>query len=95
MNDVFPKLSKDGATSPSVLTNDRFNGAVATTAVVKLSLVTALPAGVTLNLTTGQFVVAPGTDSGDYPVTYRICEIGNATNCDTASLVLELSGSGN
>ena len=92
VDDVFPKLSKDGGTSPSVLTHDRFNGAVATTARVTLSLVTPLPAGVALDLATGRFVVS-STDSGDYAVTYRICEIGSATTCDTASLILEISGS--
>lgn len=93
VDDVFAKLSNTAGTSPSVLTNDRYNGAAATTALVQLSLVTTLPAGVTFDLTTGRFVVA-NAESGDYPITYRICEIGSPTNCDTASLVLELSGSG-
>lgn len=93
VNDIFPKISKDGGTSPSVLTNDRFNSTVATTATVQLSLLTPLPAGITFDLSTGRFIVADA-ESGDYPVTYRICEIGSSTNCDSASLTLEISGSG-
>ncbi len=94
VNDVFPKLSsKDGGVSPSVLANDRFNGSATTSANVQLSLLTSLPVGITFSLSTGVFTVAPDTESGDYPVTYRICELVSLTNCDSASLILELSGS--
>lgn len=93
VNDVFAKVSKSGGSTASVLLNDRFNGGQATTANVQLSLLTPLPAGITLDLATGRFVVTQ-TESGDYPVTYQICEIGSPTNCDSASLTLEISGSG-
>lgn len=93
VNDVFAKVSKSGGSTPSVLINDRFNGGQATTANVQLSLLTPLPAGIALDLATGRFVVTQ-TESGDYPVMYQICEIGSPTNCDSASLVLEISGGG-
>src|SRR6185436_13024996 len=32
----------------------------------------------------GSVDVAPGTASGTYQLTYRICEVLNPTNCDTA-----------
>lgn len=94
-NDIFAKiLSSTGGTTPSVLANDRFNNGVATTASVQLSLLTALPAGVSFNLTNGVFTVAPNSERGDFPITYQICEIASLSNCDTASLILEISGSG-
>lgn len=93
VNDVFPKIfSNVGGSTPSVLTNDRFNNAPATTANVRLSLLTALPAGVSFNFTNGVFTVAPGAERGDFPITYQICELASLTNCDTASLILEISG---
>lgn len=93
VNDTFAKiLSRTGGSTPSVLANDRFNNGAATTANVRLSLLTALPAGVTFNLTNGVFTIAPGSERGDFPITYQICEIASLSNCDTASLVLEISG---
>ena len=84
--------SKTGATSPSVLANDWFNGARATTAQVKISLLSALIKGVTFNLSTGVFTIAPKTASGTYAIVYRICEIRSPGNCDSATATLNLSG---
>lgn len=96
VNDVFPKiLSGTGGSTASVLANDRFNNGAATAASVRLTLLTALPTGVTFNFTTGVFTVAPNAERGDFPITYQICEIASLTNCDTASLILEISGGGN
>ena len=95
VDDIFPKLSaKEGGESPSVLLNDRFNGGAATPANVELSLLTKLPAGITFDLDTGIFRVAPKSRSGDYSVTYQICEISSPTNCSSGASVLELSGGG-
>ena len=75
-----------------MLVNDRFDGAPATTAKVSISLVTTLIKGVTFNAATGVFTIAPKTSSGDYPMSYRICEIADPANCDTATALLQLSG---
>ncbi len=93
VNDVFPKMSsKTGGTTASVLLNDRFNNAVATTAKVTLSQTSRQLRGITLNLTTGTITVKPKTNSGTYTITYKICETANPTNCDTATATLDLSG---
>lgn len=92
VNDSFRMSSKIGATSPSVLANDWFNGARATTAKVNITLLSTLIKGVTFNASTGTFTVAPKTSSGSYLVNYRICEIASPTNCDTATVTLDLSG---
>jgi hypothetical protein len=93
VNDGPWKISKVSATSPSVLTNDRFGGGAATSATVTVTLLSALPPGVTFNAATGQFVTNDA-ESGDYSIGYQICEIGNASNCDSATALLEISGSG-
>lgn len=92
VNDSWRLSSKTGGTSPSVLANDWFNGARATTAKVKISLLSTLPKGVTFNASTGTFTVAPKTSSGTYRVTYQISEIASPANADQATVTLDLSG---
>lgn len=91
VDDAARLSTKTGGTM-NVLPNDRLGSLPATTANVVLSQVTAPPAGVTFNLSTGAVVVAPKTSSGNYDFVYRICERASATNCDTATVRLDLSG---
>lgn len=70
-----------GANTTSVLANDTYNDAPATTASVILSVVSSSPR-LTLN-TDGTITVASGTTSGSYSLTYSICERANPTNCTT------------
>ncbi|MGQ0697630.1 MAG: hypothetical protein ACT4PZ_05240 [Panacagrimonas sp.] len=94
VNDSARASSKVANTAiASVLGNDRFGGAVAKTAKVALSLVTAPIKGVKLNLTTGAVTVAAKTSSGLSSFIYRICERAAPANCDQASVTLDLSGS--
>ncbi|HEY8188974.1 MAG TPA: hypothetical protein VIF64_23100 [Pyrinomonadaceae bacterium] len=87
--------SKTGGTAiASVLANDTFNGLRATTATVQLSEVSPPIRGITLNLSTGAVTVAPKTPSGLYNLIYGICEIASPSNCDTATVTLDLSGGG-
>ncbi|NOT54591.1 MAG: hypothetical protein HOP18_08305 [Deltaproteobacteria bacterium] len=93
VNDVFAKIfSSTGGKTPSVLANDRFNNGAATTLNVQLTLLSPLPSGVTF--TNGGFTVAPGSERGDFTMNYQICDLASLTNCDTASSLLEISGSG-
>jgi uncharacterized repeat protein (TIGR01451 family) len=74
-----------GVAIPSVLGNDRFDGASATTGTVVLSLVTpASHPGITFDTANGAVNVAAGTPEGTYTITYRICESANPGNCDDA-----------
>ena len=85
--------SKTGSTPiASVLANDTFNGARATTAAVQLSQVSPPVAGITLNTSTGAVSVAPKTSSGTYNIVYSICEIASPANCSSATITLDLSG---
>ena len=88
---VINAVDDAGAISPAtggvvvanVLNNDLLGSARATAATVLLSSVAEEP-GVTLNTATGAVTVAQGTAVGDYSLVYRICEIANPGNCDTA-----------
>ena len=81
-----------GIVIASVLANDTFNGTRPAAAQVQLSQVSAPIAGITLNLSTGAVSVAPKTSSGIYSLVYRICEIASPTNCDSATVTIDLSG---
>ena len=95
VNDSARASSKIGSTAiASVLANDTFNGARATTATVQLSQVSPPVKGITINLSTGAVSVAPKTSSGLYNIVYSICEIASPTNCPSATVILDLSGSG-
>jgi uncharacterized repeat protein (TIGR01451 family) len=73
-----------GATLPSVLANDTLNGVAVVPGDVTLSETVADPSGrLTLN-PDGTLGVAAGTPAGTYQLTYRICEVLNPSNCDTA-----------
>jgi len=93
VNDSARASSKIGSTPiASVLTNDTFEGARATTAMVQLSQISPPVAGITLNLSTGAVSVATKTSSGLYNIVYSICEIASPANCATATIALDLSG---
>jgi hypothetical protein len=84
-----------GVAIASVLSNDRLGGAAATTTTVKLAQVTAPPKGVTFSLSNGSVTVAPKTTSGTFSFVYQICERADLTNCDQATVTLDLSGRSN
>ncbi len=69
----------------NVFTGDSLDTAAVDPADVTLTDETAVPSGyLTLNTTDGTVDVAANTPAGTYELTYKICEIANPTNCDTA-----------
>lgn len=93
LNDTARFSSKTGGVAiASVLANDFFNGARATTPTVTISLPAPLPKGISLNLSTGAVSVQPKISSGTYLFNYQICETASPANCDVASVALDLSG---
>jgi len=95
VDDQVRASSKTGGTViASVLANDWFAGARATTAKVSLSLVSLTPAaqGITLDPSDGSVDVVPKTNSGLYKLIYKICEITSPANCDQATVTIDLSG---
>ncbi|MFN0154747.1 MAG: isopeptide-forming domain-containing fimbrial protein [Gaiella sp.] len=94
-NDSGGVTSVSGGTAvPNVLANDTLSGGATSTADVTISPVGSLPAGITLNTTTGAVVVAAGTAAGTYTFDYRICEIAFPSNCDTATVTITVTGTG-
>ncbi|TAA44076.1 DUF11 domain-containing protein [Pseudoxanthomonas winnipegensis] len=92
VNDPFGTVVS-GTSTGSVLGNDTFNGAAATTATVALAPGTApSPAAgsITMNAD-GTITVAPGTTPGSYSYPYTICQTGQSNNCDTATATLTVA----
>src|SRR6185436_105568 len=77
-----------GQSLANVLVNDTLSGSPATLANVILTQVSTTNPGVTLNVATGAVNVEPGTPSGNYTVTYRICDQAKPAICDTATVTV-------
>ncbi len=81
------------AGKPDVLNifgNDTLGGAAATPATVSatISPATPLPPQLTFDPATGTVGVAAGAPAGTYTFDYTICELGNPTNCSTATVTV-------
>ena len=91
VNDAGTVTPAGGSAVANVLANDTFNAAVATTARVTLSVLSA-SGGVALNTATGAVSVPPALTPGSYALVYRICESANPTNCDSATVTVTVTG---
>ncbi|MFK3651676.1 hypothetical protein ACI2IY_25050, partial [Lysobacter enzymogenes] len=80
-----------GVSVPDVRSNDTLNGTVVNPADVTLRQVSTSNPNVTLNTSTGAVSVAPGTPVGTYTLTYELCEALNPTNCDQATVTVEVT----
>ena len=81
-----------GGTAGDVTTNDTLNG----TAVDDTEITITLDddgglTGVTIDAT-GNVIVPAGSESGNYTLTYTICEIAVPSNCDTTTVDIEVGG---
>ena len=85
-NDIgTPVVSVSGGTAlANVLVNDTLDGLPVVSTQVTTTTVSSTNPGVTL--VGNSVVVAPGTLPGSYTLTYRICEVANPSNCDTANV---------
>jgi large repetitive protein len=93
VDDSTRASSKTGGTAiPNVLSNDRLGNLPASLTLVTLTQVSPAIPGITLVLNTGAVTVAPKTTSGLYTLIYKICETASASNCDQATVTLDLSG---
>ena len=80
----------------NVLANDKFAGGPANLTNVRLSQISLTPNTpyIKLNVTTGAVELTKKVNSVTYSLVYQICEINAPTNCDQATVTLELSGRG-
>ena len=91
-NDIATVSSTTGGTTSSVLTNDKLNGVPnPSISSVTLTWTTATPTGFTLN-PNGTITVAPNTPAGTYTISYKICAVASSTVCDTADIVVTITG---
>jgi hypothetical protein len=80
-----------GISVSNVLVNDSLNGITVNPLEVTLMQISTSNAGVTLNEATGEVTVAPGTPAGNYVLVYQICENLNPSNCDQATVFVEVT----
>ncbi|MGB5226935.1 MAG: gliding motility-associated C-terminal domain-containing protein [Eudoraea sp.] len=81
---------EDGGVLPdsNVLDNDTLD---ALAVVPQEVTITSTPTDVLMVNSDGTVSIAPGTPTGSYTIEYTICENENATNCDTATVVVLVS----
>jgi uncharacterized protein YjiK len=99
VEDIYPTL--DGingeTTSSSVLVNDTFNELPATLLEVSLTDLAILDpinnptSNVVLN-SDGTITVLANTSTGDYSLTYEICELAEPTNCSQVTNTISIQG---
>jgi SdrD B-like domain len=86
-----PFSSVSGGTTTTVFTNDTLNGSpFLSTAVTPVITANGGLTGVTIN-PDGTITIPPGATPGTYTVSYRICEVANSTNCDTANVAIVIA----
>ena len=76
----------------NVLPNDSINGITANLSNVKFRVY--IPSGrpdITLDSASAYLSVLPNTPSGNYTISYIICDTLNANNCDTGILYIQIS----
>ncbi|WP_238934608.1 gliding motility-associated C-terminal domain-containing protein [Aurantibacter crassamenti] len=86
--DLTSVNGKDGGTAGDVTTNDTLNGAPVDDNDINITITDNDGlTGVSIN-TDGSLIVPSNTPAGIYTLTYNICENLNATNCDSATIVV-------
>ncbi|ATA94387.1 hypothetical protein CGC54_08605 [Capnocytophaga canimorsus] len=95
-DDLGPVVS-GGTTTQTVISNDKLNGTpvVIGTGVGQVTLTPLItPTGITIDATNGKVTVGTNVPSGEYTLTYTICENGsNPLNCDAATVTITVLSS--
>ncbi|MFJ1408326.1 Ig-like domain-containing protein [Capnocytophaga canimorsus] len=96
-NDDLGPVVSGGTTTQTVISNDKLNGTpvVIGTGVGQVTLTPLItPTGITIDTTNGKVSVANNVPSGEYTLTYTICENGsNPLNCDAATVTITVLSS--
>ncbi|MDF0708241.1 Ig-like domain-containing protein [Flagellimonas okinawensis] len=95
VDDSFTVESGEDGMIPdsNVLSNDTYNDGAATLDNINLS---STPTDELMINFDGSVSVVPGTGPGTYTIDYTICDLTDATNCDTATVTVEvMEGAGN
>ncbi|WP_149205528.1 HYR domain-containing protein [Flavobacterium johnsoniae] len=82
----------EGGTAVSnVLANDLLNCNAVVRNEVELTLASTLPSVLTFDTTSGEVTVKPNTPTGKYSFDYKICEVANTSNCNTATVEITVT----
>ncbi|MGE8493512.1 hypothetical protein [Comamonas sp.] len=93
VNDTAPAITRPSSgtvTAVNVLANDTVDAAPATTSNVALTPVGTWPTGITVT-PDGNVLIGATATPGAYTVSYQICSTVQATQCDTATVTLEVT----
>jgi hypothetical protein len=84
-----------GQNTSSVINNDILDKlpAVIGTAPGEVTL-SFTPTAYLVMDSTGVITVAPNTPDGDYPITYKICEVSDTTNCSSITSIVTVNAQG-
>ncbi|SHF99223.1 HYR domain-containing protein [Flavobacterium johnsoniae] len=80
-----------GTAVADVLANDLLNCNAVIRNEVELTLASTLPSVLTFNTTSGEVTVKPNTPTGKYSFYYKICEVANTSNCNTATVEITVT----
>ena len=92
-DEVFGIIGASGGTAVlNAFDADTLDGAPATNSNTTLALAPgeSVPSGLSFNTSTGDVDVAAGTPAGNYTFDYELCETANPTNCDIATIFVEV-----
>ncbi|UOB16883.1 gliding motility-associated C-terminal domain-containing protein [Abyssalbus ytuae] len=94
INSTPVNTSDGGKDIVNILDNDVYDTQPIAAADVNISIINDNSAGIILlNTTTGFADIAPGTPAGTYTLDYQVCLISDPTNCDTATLTIQVNHS--
>lgn len=91
--EAFGIVGASGASAVlNAFTGDTLDGGSATAAntTLEVSSGSAVPTGLVFNTSNGNVDVSPGTPAGNYSFDYDLCEASNTSNCDTATITVEV-----
>ncbi len=76
----------------NVLGNDSIDNVTSPTDFdLSISAGSSLPSALTFDVSTGEVGVLPGAPTGLYSFDYDICEAGDPTNCETATVTIDVT----
>jgi YVTN family beta-propeller protein len=79
-----------GTAVANVRANDTLGGLAATAAHVVVSQLASTAESLTLDAETGQVNLAAGAEVGTYTLVYRLCEVPSVSNCDEATVTVNV-----
>ena len=90
-DNTYSAIVTEGINGYNILSNDTVGTSGATTGTVTISQISTTNPSANINTSTGAVVVATGTSVGSYSIVYQICEIINPTNCDSATVTVNIT----